>query len=435
MLKVPVKGKNGSPRKRGRSTKASDDLRRRILFTIAMVLAYRVGAYLPVPGLPFGNLMERYGAGEGMVAAMSALSMFSGGALSRMSFFALGTMPYITAQIIVQMVASVVPELSRAMKDGDVGHRRVMWWCRILTVLIALVNSIAYMYLIGSWGVSLDAGEIPGWISRIMICATMVVGALVVMWIGELITVHGVGNGMSLLIGVNILSGIPSALVSSLHSSGWWVVGMVLAVTCITIPVIVLVERGQRRVPITYSKQVRGNSIIGGGHTYLPIRVNMAGVIPIIFASTLLAVPAQMAVFFPDVAWVQHVSVLMQTGWFNWLLTAVLVVFFSYFYTQVVFDANDTADQLKRSGGFVEGFRPGEATARYLRGIVDALTLPGAIFMAALAVIPAIAYAFSGASLVNTFGGTSTLIMVGVVLDTMAAVESRMLDYDGSVFG
>lgn len=408
------------------------ELKRKILITIALVLAYRIGSYLPVPGLPFGDLMSRYGQSVTGMAAVSALNMFSGGALSRMSFFALGTMPYITAQIIVQMLGTVIPAIERAQKEGDVGRRQVNTWTRYLTVAIAFVNAVAYVFLISGWGVNYAVSPVPALVSCFMIVFTMVVGSLVVMWIGELITTHGVGNGISMLIGINILSGIPSSLISSWNGGkGAVVVAATLAITAATIPLIVLVERGQRRVPITYSKQVRGNSVMGGGRTYLPIKVNMAGVIPIIFASTLLALPSQAAVFFPDVAWVQHLSYLLSAGWLGWVLTAVLVVFFSYFYTSVVFDANETAENIKRQGGFVPGFRPGEMTARYLRSIVDNITLPGALFMAALAVIPAIAYGIWGASLVNTFGGTSTLIMVGVVLDTAAAIESQMLDYDG----
>lgn len=428
MLSIPM-AKPAQNRSRARMT---DELRRKILFTIALVLAYRVGSYIPVPGLPFGDLMGRFSSDANVFSAVSALNMFSGGALSRMSLFALGTMPYITAQIIVQMLGTVIPAIEKAQKDGDVGRRQVNAWTRYLTVAISFVNAVAYVFLISGWGVNYEAGAIPAPISCFMIVATMVVGALIVMWLGELITTHGVGNGMSLLIGINILSGIPSALISSWNGGeGAWVVAAVLLVTCATIPLIVLVERGQRRVPITYSKQIRGNAVMGGGSTYLPIKVNMAGVIPIIFASTLLALPSQAAVFFPNVAWVQHVSYLLSNGWVSWVASAILIVFFSYFYTTIVFDADETAENIKRQGGFVPGFRPGKTTANYLRNIVNNITLPGAVFMAALSVIPSIAYSLCGASLVNTFGGTSTLIMVGVVLDTAAAIESQMLDYDG----
>lgn len=428
MLSIPM-ARPAQNRSRARMT---DELRHKILFTIALVLLYRVGSYIPVPGLPFADLLERYSTSDAALSAVSALNMFSGGALSRMSLFALGTMPYITAQIIVQMLGTVIPAIGRAQRDGDVGRRQVTAWTRYLTVAISSVNAVAYVFLISGWGVNYEASVIPAPISWLMVVVTMVAGALIVMWMGELITTHGVGNGMSLLIAVNILSGVPSSLISSWSGGdGAWVVAAVLLVTCATIPLIVLVERGQRRVPITYSKQVRGNAVMGGGRTYLPLKVNMAGVIPIIFASTLLALPAQAAVFFPNVAWVQHASYLLSSGWVSWVASAVLIIFFSYFYTSVVFDADETAENIKRQGGFVPGFRPGAATANYLREIVNNITLPGAVFMAALSVIPSIAYSMCGASLVNTFGGTSTLIMVGVVLDTAAAIESQMLDYDG----
>lgn len=428
MLQINTKSKG--PGKK--HTRIPNELKKKILFTLALVLAYRVGSYLPVPGIPVVNLMENYQGDATGIAAVSALNMFSGGALSRMSFLALGTMPYITAQIIIQMLGTVIPSMADLNKD-EAGQRKSTQYTRYLTIAISAVNAIAYVFLFRAWGINFVASDVPAFVSYFMIVATMIVGALVVMWFGELITQYGVGNGMSLLIGINILSGIPSSLISSVRSgtSGQIATAITLLCVALLIPLIVLLERGQRRIPITYSKQVRGNSVIGGGSTYLPIKINMAGVIPIIFASTVLYLPAQMAIFFPGVAWLQHLSYLISNGWLNWVLSAILIVFFSYFYSSIVFDADETADNIKRNGGFVPGFRPGKPTADYIRSVVDNVTLPGAIFMACLSVIPSIAFAYSGANIINTMGGTSVLILVGVVIDTVAAIKTSAQDYNG----
>lgn len=430
MIQIGV-GSGSRTSSKHKKTKMSPELKKKILFTIGMLLLYRIGSYLPVPGVPVASLLDSYKGDATGLALIGALNIFSGGAMSRMSFFALGTMPYITAQIIVQMLGSVIPAIGDLNQD-EAGRRKVNQWTRYLTVAIAAVNAVAYLFLMDAWHINLAASSVPLWLSYTMIIGTMIVGALVIMWFGELITKRGVGNGMSLIIAINILSGVPSALISSWNMpNGQWVTLLVIAITCAVIPLIVLVERGQRRIPITYSKQVRGQSVIGGGSTYLPIKVNFCGVIPIIFASTVLALPAQIAVFFPDVAWVQSVAVALSSGWINWVVSAILIIFFSYFYAGIVFDADKTADDIQRAGGFVPGFRPGKNTADYIRSVVDHVTLPGAFMMACLSVIPAIAYTLTGASIVNTFGGTSTLIMVGVVIDTASAIASQTRDYNG----
>lgn len=428
MLHIDTKSRASATKK----SKIPAELKKKILFTLLLVLAYRIGSYLPVPGIPVTNLMDSYQGDATGIAAVSALNMFSGGALSRMSFLALGTMPYITAQIIIQMLGTVIPSMANLNKD-EAGQRKATQYTRYLTIAISTVNSIAYLFLFRAWGINFVASDVPAFISYFMIVATMVVGALVVMWFGELITQYGVGNGMSLLIGINILSGMPSSLISSVRGGTAGIIATVITLLCVValIPLIVLLERGQRRIPITYSKQVRGNSVIGGGSTYLPIKVNMAGVIPIIFASTVLYLPAQFAIFFPGNAIIQYISYLVTNGWLNWALSAILIVFFSYFYSAIVFDADETADQIKRNGGFVPGFRPGKATADYIRSVVDNITLPGAIFMACLSVIPAIAFQFTNASIINTMGGTSVLILVGVVIDTVAAIKTSAQDYNG----
>ena len=268
-----------------------------------------------------------------------------------------------------------------------------------------------------------------------MIVGTLTAGAMLIMWIGELITQRGIGNGMSLIIFANIMAGLPQAVISSASEGtmGIVVTVVIFAVILCVIPLIVFLERGQRRIPVQYAKRVVGRRMMGGQSTYLPIKVNTAGVVPIIFASALLYFPAQLAVFFPGVGWVQAVAGALASGWINWILNVVLIVFFAYFYTSMVFNPEETADNLKKQGGFIPGVRPGKATAAYIKNALNKITLPSAIFLALVAIVPSIIFSFTGNQLIQSFGGTSVLIMVGVVLDTLAKVESqlKMYDYDG----
>jgi preprotein translocase subunit SecY len=255
------------------------------------------------------------------------------------------------------------------------------------------------------------------------------------MWLGEVITQRGIGNGMSLIIFTNIIAGLPSALISSVNTSSTGMIFTIitLLVVLAIIPVIVYIERGQRRIPVQYAKRVTGRRIMGGQSTYLPIKVNTAGVVPIIFASALLYFPAQIAVFFPNVGWMQAFANTLSSGWVNWVLSVLLIVFFAYFYTSMVFNPEETADQLRKAGGFIPGVRPGSATAAYIKGVLDHITLPGAIFMAVLAVVPSILFSITGNTLMQSFGGTSVLILVGVAMDTISQLESqlKMHNYEG----
>ena len=387
------------------------DLREKILFTIAMLVLYRIGAHVPVPGIPFGEMVDLF-SGDNSVAAgaMSLLNLFSGGALSYVSVFSLGIMPYITSSIILQMLQSVVPSLHELAREGEVGQTKITQYSRYLTLALALLNSIGYLFLFKGYGINFNGAGAPEIIFDIMIVGTLTAGAMLIMWIGELITQRGIGNGMSLIIFANIMAGLPAA-----------------------IPLIVYLERGQRRIPVSYAKRVVGRRMMGGQTTYLPIKVNTAGVVPIIFASALLYFPAQLAVFFPGVGWVQAVAGALASGWINWILNVVLIVFFAYFYTSMVFNPDETADNLKKQGGFIPGVRPGKATAAYIKNALNKITLPSAIFLALIAIVPSVVFSFTGNQLIQSFGGTSVLIMVGVVLDTLAKVESqlKMYDYDG----
>lgn len=410
------------------------ELRQKLLLTVGILLLYRFGAYLPVPGAPFKDMLSAYQAGLSSGGAMAVLNLFSGGALSRMSVFSLGIMPYITAQIILQLLQVVIPSLGELAKEGEAGQRKVTQYTRYLTIGLALLNAIGYLFLFKSYGVSFSNMGIPAMLENVIVVFTMLVGAVVIMWLGEVITQRGVGNGMSLIIFANIMSGLPTSLISSVTSTGNVALTLVtLAIIVAIVPIIVYVERGQRRIPVQYAKRVVGRKMMGGQSTYLPIKVNTAGVVPIIFASAILYLPVQLAVFFPTVGWVQVVANALSAGWINWVLSVVLIVAFAYFYSSMVFNPTETADQLRKQGGFIPGVRPGAATAAYIKSTIDHVTLPGALFMAVLAVVPTIIFWFTGNSLIQAFGGTSVLIMVGVAMDTLSSIESqlKMHNYEG----
>lgn len=411
------------------------ELRKKILITIGILLLYRLGAYLPAPGVPFSSMLKAYQTAAAGSGAIAVLNLFSGGALSRVSVFSLGIMPYITAQIILQMFQAVIPSLGELAKEGEAGQRKITQYTRYLTVLLALINAIGYLFLFKSYGIDFSNMGFPEIIEDVIIVGVLLTGAMIIMWLGEVITQRGIGNGMSLIIFANIMAGLPNALSSSVATSGtgllWTIITLVVVIAII--PVIVYIERGQRRIPVQYAKRVVGRRMMGGQATYLPIKVNTAGVVPIIFASALVYIPAQVAIFFPNVGWVQAFANAISTGWINWILSVLLIVFFAYFYTSMVFNPDETADQLRKAGGFIPGVRPGGATAAYIKNVLDHITLPGALFMAALAVIPSILFAITGNTLMQAFGGTSVLILVGVAMDTISQLESqlKMHNYEG----
>lgn len=410
------------------------ELRKKLLLTVGILLLYRFGAYLPVPGAPFQDMLGAYQSSMSEGGALAVLNLFSGGALSRMAVFSLGIMPYITAQIILQLMQAVIPSLEELSRDGEAGQRKITQYTRYLTVGLALLNAIGYYFLFQGYGVSFDQSGIPVALEGAIVVFTMLVGAIVIMWLGEIITQYGVGNGMSLIIFVNIMSGLPTSLISSVTGSGNMVLTVITMIVIIAIiPIIVYVERGQRRIPVQYAKRVVGRRLMGAQSIYLPIKVNTAGVVPIIFASAVLYLPAQLAVFFPNVGWVQSIANALSAGWINWVLSVLLIVAFAYFYSSMVFNPTETSDQLRKQGGFIPGVRPGTATANYIKSVIDHVTLPGALFMAILAVVPTIIFWFTQNSLIQAFGGTSVLIMVGVAMDTLAAIESqlKMANYEG----
>ena len=411
------------------------ELRNKILFTLGILVLYRFGAYLPVPGIPFQAFADSFSQ-QGV--SMVMLDLFTGGALSNFSVFALGIMPYITASIIMQLMQGVIPAVGRWAKEGETGRRRITQVTRYLTLGLGLINAIGYLFLFKSeaYGVFFSTA-VPEIVTDILVVFTLVVGTALIMWMGELITQHGVGNGMSLIIFVSIISSVPSAIFSSINLNadmgmGIAVTVLILVVVLLCIPAIIFVERAQRRIPISYAKRVQGRKVMGGQSSYLPIKINAAGVIPIIFASCLIYFPAQIAALF-NVDWLTMAANAISAGWVNWILTALLIVFFAYFYTSIVFNPEDTAENLQRQGGFIPGIRPGQNTVQYIKDVLHRVTLPGAIFIAAIAVIPSILFYFTNNSLIQAFGGTSILIMIGVALDTMNKIESqlKMYNYDG----
>ena len=404
------------------------ELRKKILFTLGILALYRFGSYVPVPGIPFHEFADSF---QDSGVSMTMLDLFTGGALSNFSVFSLGIMPYITASIIMQLMQGVIPAVGRWAKEGETGRRRITQVTRYLTLALGLINAIGYLLLFKSpqYGVVFSS-EVPE-------ILTLVAGTAFIMWMGELITQRGVGNGMSLIIFASIVSRVPSAIFSSVNLTtdtgmGIAITVLILAVVLVCIPAIIFVERAQRRIPVNYAKRVQGRKMMGGQSTYIPLKVNAAGVIPIIFASCLIYFPAQLAALF-NVGWLTAFADAISTGWVNWILTIALIVFFAYFYTSMVFNPEETADNLRKQGGFIPGVRPGSATVTYIKNVLHRVTLPGGIFIAVIAVVPTIIFYFTGNTLIQAFGGTSILIMIGVALDTMSKVESqlKMHNYEG----
>ncbi|MCL2339667.1 MAG: preprotein translocase subunit SecY [Actinomycetia bacterium] len=414
------------------------ELRRKILFTLAILALYRLGSFVAVPGIPVEQLVTQFQNAAANNQTIVFLNLFSGNALSRFSVLSLGIMPYITSSIIMQLLQGVIPALQRWAREGESGQKKITQITRYLTLFLGLINGIGYLFLFQSsqYGVVLPT-SVPTLLTSAVIVATLIAGVALIMWMGELITQRGVGNGMSLIIFANIVSGFPSAIYASLGYGAYTAqnIGLtvlIFAVVLAVIPGIVLIERAQRRIPINYAKRIQGRRMMGGTNTYIPLKVNGAGVIPIIFASALLYFPAQLAAFF-QVDWLTSFSQTLTTGWVNWVLDFGLIVFFCFFYTSMVFNPEETANNLQKQGGFIPGIRPGSNTVTYIKNILNRITLPGAIYIGLIAVIPSMLFAFSGDTLIRAFGGTSILIMVGVALDTMSKIESqlRMYHYEG----
>jgi preprotein translocase subunit SecY len=399
------------------------ELRRRVLFTALALAVYRLGTWIPAPGVNASEIQGLFGGG-----VFGLLSLFSGGALARFSIFALGIMPYVTASIILQLMAVAVPSLERLQKEGESGYAKINQYTRYLTVGLAALQAAGYAYLFHrSGGLQLDAGRL------VLIVVTLTAGTVMLMWLGEMITKRGIGNGISILIFASILTAAPAGIDAWVHGSP--VEKLFFPIVALLVVVsVVFVQEGQRRIPIQYAKRMVGRQQTAGQSTYMPLRVNMAGVIPVIFAATVLALPQTVGLFAPaSQSFINtHFS---PTSWVYLAVEAVLIIVFTFFYTAVTFNPVDQADNLRKYGGYIPGIRPGPPTAQYLDRVLTRLTLPGALFLATVAVLPSIFidyFNFSQATS-RALGGTSVLIVVGVALDTMRQMESQMMmrSYEG----
>ena len=416
------------------------DLRNKILFTIFVILLYRLGSYIPVPNIDVPLLASITGAQQ--QGFLSVINLFSGGALTRMAVFSLGIMPYITSSIIMQLLTVVIPKLSQWQKQGELGTKKITQWTRYMTVTLALLQSTGLIFLFNNQFTDPNTGEsvvksfTPLRVTFMVI--TLTAGTALIMWLGELITQRGIGNGMSILIFTSVISTLPAEGASILSSAGGIAFGIVLAIGFGIIMAVVFMEQGQRRIPVQYAKRVVGRRMTSGGSTYIPLKVNQAGVIPIIFASSVLYFPSLLG---PVITWepfqnfVNNVLAVPSHPVYM-AIYGLLIVFFAYFYTAISFNPTDTADNIRKYGGFIPGIRPGRPTADHLDHILTRITLPGSLFLATIAIIPGIAFAILGVAQQQgefLFGGTSILITVGVALETMKQLESQltMRHYEG----
>jgi len=409
------------------------ELRQRIAFTALMLLIYRVGGHIPTPGINNEELAKFLTQKGG--ALLGFLDIFSGGALSRLTIFALGIMPYISASIIIQLLTVVVPTLTKLAKEGERGRKKITQYTRLGTLVIGLVQAIGIS--IGLEGMEQGAFVLnPGWGFRLMTMITITSGTLFLMWLGEQITERGIGNGISLIIFAGIVAGMPNAIINTyqLFEAGQinlFFIVVLLALMVVVTLAIVFLESGRRKIAVQYAKRVVGRQVFGGQSTHIPLKINTAGVIPPIFASSMIALPATIAGFI-TVPWVKAIGENLSPGTsFYTLLYALLIIFFAFFYTAVVLNPVDMADNMKKYGGFIPGIRPGQKTSDYLYRVLTHITFAGSIYLALVAIIPEILiYRFNVPFI---FGGTSLLIVIGVGIDTAQQIETHMLNrnYEG----
>jgi len=420
------------------------ELRKRILFTLGILIVVRVGAHVPIPGIN----------GEALGAAMQNFQntlfglydLFAGGAFQKATLFALGIMPYISASIIIQLMSSVVPYFQRLDKEGDEGRKKKTQITRYGTVLIALMQSYGITLFLESLtapvgGVTIAVVPFPGIGFKFVAMVCMVTGVILIMWLGERITERGIGNGISLIIMVGIVARLPNVIITEItlvregvHSILMEVI--LIAIMFMIIAFVVLLTQGTRKIPVQYAKRIVGRKVYGGQSTHIPLRVNTSGVMPIIFASSIMMIPSTVATFFSESEFMQGMMrVFSTTHWFYWLIFGSMIIFFTYFYTAIAFDPVQVASQMKQHGGFIPGIRPGKKTSEYIDNILTRVTLPGSFFLAGVAIFPYVLMNAMGIGydLASFFGGTSLLIIVGVALDTLQQIESHLMmrHYDG----
>jgi preprotein translocase subunit SecY len=412
------------------------ELKRRIGITLLLLAVYRIGAHVPTPGINSEALAAFFNAAQGTLLGL--FDMFSGGALRQLSVFALGIMPYISSSIILQLLTVVIPHLERLSKEGEAGRRKITQYTRYGTVALSIIQGFGIAF--GLEGMTGPGGEMvvmhPGWGFRLITVVTLTAGTAFIMWLGEQITERGIGNGISLIIYAGIVAGLPSATVSTVRllrageMNLFFIIFLVVSMVLV-VGFIIYMERGQRRIPVQYAKRVVGRRVYGGQNTHIPLKINTSGVIPPIFASSIIMFPATVANFFA-VPWVQSVAAMLTPGhWLYNLLYVGFIIFFCYFYTAIVFNPVDVADNMKKYGGFIPGLRPGKPTAEYIDKVLSRITLGGAIYVSLVCVIPTIL--IRKFNVPFYFGGTALLIVVGVAMDTLAQIEAHMLSrhYEG----
>jgi preprotein translocase subunit SecY len=418
------------------------DLRRKIGFTIGIMALFRLGSFIPTPFIDYGNVQSCLAGGQGAAGLYELVNLFSGGALLQLSVFALGIMPYITASIIVQLLRVVIPHFDALYKEGQAGQSTLTQYTRYLTIALAVLQSTTLVTvarsgtLFGATGAAECSALITNeaWYAILLMVITMTAGTGLIMWMGELITERGIGNGMSLLIFISIAATFPTALWGIAESKNFETFLMVVAVGILIMFAVVFVEQSQRRVPVQYAKRMVGRRTYGGNNTYIPIKVNMAGVIPVIFASSLLYLPALVAQFNQPATgelpapWVTWVTENLTSGDnpLYMLIYFLLVVGFTYFYVAITFNPEEVADNMKKYGGFIPGIRAGRPTAEYLDYVLTRITLPGSLYLGLVALIPLFALAMVGANMNFPFGGASILIIVGVGLETVKQIDSQL---------
>ncbi|MCG5444368.1 preprotein translocase subunit SecY [Micromonospora sp. NIE79] len=427
------------------------DLRKKLLFTVGIIAVYRLGATLPSPGVSYGNVQKCLDTIQGdTTGVVNLLNLFSGGALLQLSVFALGIMPYITASIILQLLTVVIPRLEQLRKEGQAGQAKITQYTRYLTLGLGVLQASAFVALARSGQLFQNKCDqfpiiptgtgIPDWLTLTILVMTMTAGTGMVMWLGELITDRGVGNGMSVLIFTSIAARLPSEGWQIKTSKGWDMFALVIALVLVVITAVTFIEQAQRRIPVQYAKRMIGRRMYGGTSTYIPLKVNQAGVIPVIFGSSLLYLPQLALQFFDQTdpgktqSWIQN-NLVNPSSPIYIAVYFLLIIFFTYFYVSITFNPTEVADNMKKYGGFVPGIRPGKPTADYLDFILSRITLPGALYLGVISILPNFFFIWLDNQQYQNFpfGGTAVLIMVGVGLETVKQIESQLMqrNYEG----
>jgi len=422
------------------------ELKRKIFFTFLILIVYRIGGHVPIPGVNAQALVEYFE--QAQRGLLGLYDMFAGGAFKRATIFALGIMPYISASIILQLLGAVLPYFQKLQKEGQQGQKKIMQYTRYGTVAISAMQAIGVSIFLERVGASASGQLVvpsPGMGFRLMTILALTAGTVLIMWLGEMITEKGIGNGISLIIFIGIIARFPNSILEEVQqviSGNRTLITeiMLWVVFVITVAGTVLLTQGTRKIPVQYAKRVVGRKVYGGQSTHIPLRVNTAGVMPIIFAQSILFVPQTVAQFFPNSELMAGLNRAFDyQSWIYWTIYSLMIVFFTYFYTAIAFNPTDVADNMKKQGGFIPGVRPGKKTAEFIDNILTRITLPGSIALAIIAILPYVVSRFSNVSISfsSFFGGTSLLIVVGVALDTLQQVESHLLmrHYDGFMKG